>query len=447
MSVKRKLYADEINDILDFIKPNKHIPLSTAKSIVTITKNSIYGLLSNQMVYPEIIPELKKQLHKYYVSSLIQPGESVGVLCAQSIGEKQTQTTLNTFHKAGQSEKTMTMGVPRFQELINATRNQTMTNHKIYLKNGNCSIKKTRRIVGTNILGIKFTDIIDDIDINLDKKVEPWYDTFKTLYNSEFEHLTISVRFKINLTKIFQVKLDFEMICEKIQESYEDLKCVFSPYEKGIIDVFINTDDIDIPPDQNKIRPEDVNLYYIEEIVIPNLEKLQICGIGCIEDIFFTKENDEWVVETNASTNETTSNFFDILNLPNIDYTRTISNNIWDIYETLDIEATKQYLIEEFMNVMDGINLCHTKILVNRMTHSGTISSITRYTLKKEESGPMGKASFEETMDNFLNAGSSCDRETTKGVSASIICGKKVNIGTGMVSIGLDIEYLEESKI
>jgi len=446
MSVKRKLYADEITDILNFIKPNKHIPLSTAKSIVNITKDSLYELLSNQMVYPEIIPELKKQLHKYYVSSLIQPGESVGVLCAQSIGEKQTQTTLNTFHKAGQSEKTMTIGVPRFQELINATRNQTLTNHKIYLKNGNCSIKKARKIVGTSILGVKFTDIIDDIDINLDKKNEPWYDTFKTLYNSDFEELTISLRFKINLTKIFQVKLDFEMICEKIEETYEDLKCVFSPYEKGVIDVFINTDEIDIPYEQNRIKPEDVILYYIEEIVIPNLERLQICGIDCVEDIFFTKENGEWVVETNAETTETNS-FFKILNLPNIDYTRTISNNIWDIYETLDIEATKQYLIEEFMNVMDGINLCHTKILVNRMTHGGTISSITRYTLKKEESGPMGKASFEETMDNFLNAGSSCDSETTNGVSASIICGKKVNIGTGMVSIGLDIECLEESNV
>ena len=63
---------------------------------------------------------------------MIQAGESVGVICAQSIGEKQTQTTLNTFHKAGQSEKTMTTGVPRFQELLNATKNPKIINHKIY---------------------------------------------------------------------------------------------------------------------------------------------------------------------------------------------------------------------------------------------------------------------------------------------------------------------------
>ena len=447
MSIKRKLYADEINFILDFIQPNKNIPRDTAKSIVKITKNKLYKMLSTQLVYPEIIPELKEQLHRYYIKSLIQPGETVGVLCAQSIGEKQTQTTLNTFHKAGQSEKTMTKGVPRFQELINATKNQVNINHKIYLKNGKCSIKTARKIIGTNVLGIKLSDLILDIEFHLNGKTEHWYDSFRDLYDN-FDNRIPCVTLKINLNKIFHVKLDFETICDRIQEYYEDLKCVFSPYEQGIIDVFVNTSEIDIPFGQNKIKEEDISLYYIEEIVVPNLEKLKICGIPCIEDIFFIKEKGEWIVETNATQRDTnTYSFLDILCLPNIDYTRTLSNNIWDIYETLDIEAVKQYLIEEFMNVMDGINLCHTKILVDRMTHGGTISSITRYTLKKEESGPLGKASFEETMDNFLNAGVTCDKENVKGVSASIICGKQINTGTGMVSVSLDIDFLEKKHI
>ena len=65
-------------------------------------------------------------------TSIIQAGESIGVICAQSIGEKQTQTTLNTFHTTGMSEKTMTAGVPRFQELLNATKKPNIVNHKIY---------------------------------------------------------------------------------------------------------------------------------------------------------------------------------------------------------------------------------------------------------------------------------------------------------------------------
>ena len=91
---------------------------------------------------------------------------------------------------------------------------------------------------------------------------------------------------------------------------------------------------------------------------------------------------------------------------------------------------------------MEGINTCHAMILVDRMTHNGTISSITQYTMKKEESGPMGKASFEETMDNFLNATAEGDKEPTEGVSAYIICGKRASVGTGMIKLSIDIASL-----
>lgn len=92
----RILTEDEIEDILDFIKPNKSIPIATSKSIVHNTKEKFRNQLKNQKIYTEVIPELKKQLEIKYRESLIQPGESVGILAAQSIGEKQTQSTLNS---------------------------------------------------------------------------------------------------------------------------------------------------------------------------------------------------------------------------------------------------------------------------------------------------------------------------------------------------------------
>ena len=98
------------------------------------------------------------------------------------------------------------------------------------------------------------------------------------------------------------------------------------------------------------------------------------------------------------------------------------------------------------MNIMEGINSCHACLLVDRMTYSGNIASITRYTMKKDESGPFGKASFEETMDNFLNAAVKGEVEPTEGVSAAIICGKRANIGTGMVDVKIDISKLPLCK-
>ena len=62
--------------------------------------------------------------------------------------------------------------------------------------------------------------------------------------------------------------------------------------------------------------------------------------------------------------------------------------------------------------------------------------------MRNEESGPMGKASFEETMDNFLKAGVYGQEEATRGVSASIICGKLAQIGTGVCELTMDVKSL-----
>jgi DNA-directed RNA polymerase beta' subunit len=80
------------------------------------------------------------------------------------------------------------------------------------------------------------------------------------------------------------------------------------------------------------------------------------------------------------------------------------------------------------------------------MLHGGSIASITRYTLKKDECGPMGKASFEESLDNFLNAGASGTIEPTEGVSSAIICGKRANIGTGMIELKADFNKLLQMR-
>jgi DNA-directed RNA polymerase subunit A" len=92
----RLLSQSEIDNILDFIKPRKGIPVDSAQIIVKNTKEVFEKQLKNQKVYPEIIPKIKEQLEKIYFKSLITPGESVGVICAQSIGERNTQTTLNS---------------------------------------------------------------------------------------------------------------------------------------------------------------------------------------------------------------------------------------------------------------------------------------------------------------------------------------------------------------
>ena len=354
---------------------------------------------------------------------------------------------VDTFHRAGQSEKTMTAGVPRFQELLNATKNPKIVNHKIFFQSGNDSIQEMRNTVGSTIVGLTMLDISKSIKTKMDKEDEPWYEAYKILFSDKFSDHKHCITFILDMKKLFEFKLTMQEIVNHIHKEYSDLYCVFSPPANGQIDVFVDTQNIILPENRLLfVDQENAIEIYLEEVVQTTLEQIYICGIPAISEVFYLKEGKEWIVETNGFCSKTISkqysSFKKLLSHPNVDYTRTISNNVWDIYEVLDIEAARQFLIEEFMAIMEGINTCHAMILVDRMTHNGTISSITRYTMKKEESGPMGKASFEETMDNFLNAAAEGDKEPTEGVSASIICGKRASVGTGMIKLSIDIASL-----
>jgi hypothetical protein len=96
---KRNLTEEEIEYILNFIQPKRGIPEETALSLVKIHKDKLRSQLQHQQLYKknikEDIEELKGALQKYYYSSIIEAGEAVGVITAQSIGEKNTQNTLN----------------------------------------------------------------------------------------------------------------------------------------------------------------------------------------------------------------------------------------------------------------------------------------------------------------------------------------------------------------
>ena len=124
------------------------------------------------------------------------------------------------------------------------------------------------------------------------------------------------------------------------------------------------------------------NYHYLSDIILPDLENEIICGIDGINDFFYQKDdNNNWYITTDGS------NLHNIMLLDSIiDPSKTISNHMWEIYEIFGIEATRQFLIDEFMNVVssDGtyINERHVKLLVDVMTQHGVISSISRYGMK-----------------------------------------------------------------
>lgn len=460
--MKRAITKTEIEDVLSDLNPNPFIPERTALSTLEFIKSKLREQLSNCQIYPEILPYLKEEIGFIYNDSLIQPGESVGFLSAQSIGEKQTQTTLNSFHKAGSSDK---QSVSKFSELLNASLNPKDPCYNIYFKNNNERIEKLRESIGSSLVEIRLKKLVRNILICMNKQDEDWYELHNIIYkNGEprdpmYKH---ALCLELNADILYEYKLNIEDIALFLEKEYSEFYYIFSSDQECRLDIFIDTDNITFVQDKLAfIEKKNYEEIYLEEVIKPILEKTIIAGIPGITAIFFLQEKNEWIVETeNSNAKEkivkrrsndvsidSVKRFRRVLSLSNVNFVKTISNNIWDIYEVFGIEAVRKYMIDELCKIMEGINKCHVMLLIDQMTCSGRIASCTRYSMRNEDSSPFTRASFEETLDHFLGAGLYGQADNIQDTSSAIICGKKPGIGTGFCSFNMDFSKLKRNKI
>ena len=426
--MKRQLTSSEIKDIISIVELPFNIPSKTKKCVIKKLQVDLFDQLKNAEIYPDMIPSLKNEVKRQFERTLAQAGESVGVVAAQSIGERQTQSTLDTFHSAGLTVETVVTGVPRFTELLNATHDPKSVMRTIYLNDTVESIGEMREIVKDKVVYLELADIIKSYVYQEEISEESWYSDFELIYGNDFRSLGKVIKISLDFDKIYEYKLCLKKVSKIIEEAF-DVKCVFSPSWLNQIDVFVNEETAESIDD-----------------FLPSLKKIKIAGIDDILSVNYRKQGDEWYMIVHGS-----GSFNTLINLDFINKNRILSNNMWDIYEMFGIESARQFLIDEFMNVVssDGtyINIRHVMIMVDIMTYTGSITSISRYGINRKEVGVLSKASFEESLDNFLKAGMFTDLETTNAVSSAIMCGKTPRLGTGCCSVMMDLQALQENTL
>jgi DNA-directed RNA polymerase II subunit RPB1 len=412
--MKRQLTSKEIEYILSDIKPIKNTDIYT--NIHRIHIDRIKNQLVSCSIYPEMIDEVKKKLTSHYYKTQVSAGEAVGILTAQSIGERQTQLTLNTFQSTGITTNTVVTGVPRFTELLNVTKNPKNVITNIFFKEKHFTIDDLRKTIDSSLVHITLKQMIIGYELRTDTK--PWYTVFTLLHGKKLMYHKC-VRFTCDTDIMFKHSIELNHVASIIENAYDDLQCFYSTDNEGVLDVWFDNSDIE----QSQVY------IYLEQVIIPRLGELSIKGVPGITSIAHIKNKDVWVVEALGFNLKT------LLSMKMIDGINTVSNNMWEVYNVLGTEATRQFLIEEIYNIVtvdSYINLRHVELLVDVMLYTGNISPISRYGVHRNQSGTLTKCSFEESLDQFLKAGVYAEDENIKGVSASIICGKVASIGTGL---------------
>ena len=151
-------------------------------------------------------------------------------------------------------------------------------------------------------------------------------------------------------------------------------------------------------------------------------------------------KNERWILETDGT------NLLDILNQPYIDYRKTISNDINEVYKLLGIEAARSLLIDQTVEVItEGagyINTRHVDLLCDTMTSKGFLTPINKQGITKGDIGPLAKCSFEDTTNQLIKASIFGEKDNLKGVSSNIMLGQTIPSGTGFTEVLLDEEVL-----
>ena len=131
-----------------------------------------------------------------------------------------------------------------------------------------------------------------------------------------------------------------------------------------------------------------------------------------------------------------------VLGIDYVDATRTISNDIVEVFMVLGIEGVRAAILSELRNVIsfDGsyVNYRHLACLVDVMTMHGHLMAVDRHGINRVESGPLLRCSFEETVDMLNDAACCAEEEVLRGVTENIMMGQLARVGTGDMDLLLD---------
>lgn len=349
-----------------------------------------------QFVPAAKLAKAAKKVLDEYEDAKVEPGESVGLIAAESIGEPGTQMTLNTFHFAGVAEMNVTMGLPRIIEILDGRKKIKTPMMEIFLKPPYNKGKDIRKIA----LEIKETnlgELISEVTVN-----------------------------------IIESKVDIRVHQQRMKELGMTMQKIESAVKKKIksITTKVNNDVLTVKLKGKEER--DMNeLYKLKE----KIKIVYIKGIKGIKQVLPVKRHDEFIIITSGT------NLEKIFELNYVDGSRTISNDIHEIGEVLGIEAARQIIIDEVYKVIEAqgldVDIRHIMLVTDTMCTGGAIKGITRYGVVSEKSSVLARASFETPIKHIINAALLNERDDLNSVIENVMLNQPVPVGTGLPGLSM----------
>ena len=413
-----------------------------------------------------------------YKKSIVHPGEMVGVIAGQSIGEPTTQLTLNTFHHSGVATKSnVTRGVPRIEEILRLTRNPDKPSATVFLKPVDQYDKDRATNYCNMIQHTKLVDVVKSVEIcfdpdDKDTKIIQDRDLIQQYY--EFEEMIQDcnkdsegaplpkskwlIRIEIDAETLLDKNITMDDIHYAIKQSHEkNIHCIFSDMNSSnlIFRIRLNSEILKKKKETVDSLDQSDDIYLLKNFQDNLLNNIVLRGVNGITIVnprllksMVVKEDSKYVSKDLWILDTTGTNLQDLFMLDFIDYTRTYSNDIREVYDCLGIEAARQNILNEFNEVMEAsdayVNYHHLSILCDRMTVKSDLVPMFRSGIMNDNIGPISKGTYEMHTEVFLDASRHGDFDQMRGVSANVMCGQPGYYGTNAFNLLLDLNAMNE---
>ena len=332
-----------------------------------------------------------------YNKAQVEPGQAVGIVTAQSIGEPGTQMTLRTFHFAGIRERNVTLGLPRLIELVDARKKPVTPTMDIYLTEDTRESREKAIDVARNVLKTKVEQLLMDSPTD--------YST----------HIALN----LNPRKLR------DRGC-----TIDDVAAALSSNKK--IKIEKKTDQLLL----QLVEPSDApTVITLRNKILATIVK----GVSDIERVTLIQKDNEWVIQT------TGSNLAKVLEVSGIDLKKVRTNNVSEIALTLGIEAARNALINEIQSTLEDqgleVDVRYIMLVADLMCSQGKMQQIGRHGVAGTKDSVLARAAFEITVPTIARAALGGEVERLKGVTENVIVGNSIPIGSGTVDL-----YMQSSR-
>jgi len=352
------------------------------------------GILHSKLSRDGVDKVLKKALDLYNKAKA-EPGQAVGIVTAQSIGEPGTQMTLRTFHFAGIRERNVTLGLPRLIELVDARKKPVTPTMDIYLEEKYKKSREKAIEVARNTLQTKVSALVENAD---------------TDYSSQ-------ITIELSPAALSQRGCTVEEV-EAALASNKKFK-----FETSGHTLTLTLAEASDAPTVIAIRNKVLNAI--------------VKGVPDITRVTVAQKDEEWVIQT------TGSNLAKVLEIDGIDKRNVRTNNVFEIAATLGIEAARNALINELSTTLEDqgleVDSRYIMLVADMMCSRGYLQQIGRHGIAGTKDSVLARAAFEITVPTIAEAALTGEVEELKGVTENVIVGSNIPVGSGTVDLFMQV--------